>query len=560
MIITACWRKRNNAELGAWTRLAAVPVALIMAWTNCATVLASTTASGSISVSSPADVLTEQILSKELEIERLNTEFRFKTTYVSPWRQRRMFCYAQANGWLTEVSQIEQMRNRYKLARNRLPRRIASRNSATQSPEEVAEDDAIVDDFIDTEGDGDFDDLLPPSPTASPTPPSLPEEGTPSSGSTARQNRLLGPRRTATRGKLANAAITQLVGQAVGASGDVFELGLNVLHTVKLRNEDMTPALFRKRIGVLHHELDDLMAKRKRLVSELSSRGGGSSNEGELLKAEQKVLADLRDLSLLEYNEFHSGTKRFWVLQNTAYLVDLAKNMSGMTGNIIGLYGNARKKPRMQGGAGVFSIISGSIVLLTPAVGRVTGNLSGMAARRLVSKEIADVEVSDVQTLANDTQDFLKKLKAAAAQSGEGNLSSISAAGLKRAAVYENAERLFYENAQYQESQRKKASASLKENILFASLVAPPRITAGINQVLGGWRYYRTPPVANKLYAAGATAYASGTAVNIAETIRLHVNFERNRHEQVREKKTPLEQYHKRIETLKSLEKSFGVK
>jgi hypothetical protein len=69
-------------------------------------------------------------------------------------------------------------------------------------------------------------------------------------------------------------------------------------------------------------------------------------------------------------------------------------------------------------------------------------------------------------------------------------------------------------------------------------------------QIAGGWRYYTNPPFANKLYAAGATAYAAGTGINIAETLRLQLAFELKNRRQRKLHKTAKDTFQNRLDTI----------
>lgn len=476
------------------------------------------------------DRLTDRILLKELELEKLNTQFRLETSLVSPWRQRRMFLYAQANSWLTEVSLIRQMQLRYKLAREQRPR--GSNNVQFDTDEDLPDGPPFfVGDFDGDGDDGDADDFF------------LFDQNIPvSEGGTGGNPALTNTIRRQSgkeRGRLAAANETQLVGQCIGVAGSVFEVGLNVHNYFKIRRKGLTPGQYHKRVQSMHAELEQLLAERQKFCAE-----GGYSSKSPAVNAESRVIKDLVDLSLSEYLEYHAAAKRFWVLQNTAYFVDITKNMLGVTGNIISLTGNHKRRPRMQGGAGVFSVLSGVAVLLTPVVGRVTGNLSGLAARRLVSAELNDVAVKDLSVLSADRQALVNLI-------GKQNEQKNVPSGLnQRLSVYQSTESLLKDNERYRASQQKRAHETLVENVVFAGVVAPPRIANGITQIIGGWRAVPNHSLANKLYAAGATAYAAGTGFNIMETIRVQANFELNNYKQKKKGGTTKQQFAGRLKRL----------
>ena len=420
--------------------------------------------------------ITQSILRKQIELERLNTQFRIETTLVSPWRQRRMFTYAESNASLTEASLIQALPVRYNLARKKIPRPPADNRN---------------------------------------------------------------------RSKLAAAARTQLVGQAIGAGGDLFELGLNFISYCSIRNKGFNPTAYRKRVNILHNELDNLIDER-RLV--LGQANGLSAHESQTALAEGKLLSDLRDLSLIEYSQYLSGTKKFWVLQNIAYLVDFLKNTTGMAGNIISLEANHTHRQHMVGSAFLLSTISGVLVLITPVVGRVTGNVAGLAAERTVSKELTHIQATTADTYLSDKEEFFTLIKANI------NNSPYLSALHERQDLYDHQEELLLSSREFSRKQRQRARGTLIENIIFAGMVGPPRIANGILGMIGFWHYYNNSPDRNRLVAAGNTAYLAGNTFNVLETARVQASIEWNNRKLAKTNLLPRQQFNHRLQLLNDMD------
>lgn len=426
--------------------------------------------------SSNIDQITQSILQKQIELERLNTQFRIETTLVSTWRQRRMFTYAESNAGLTEASLIKAIPIRYNQARKKIPK---------------------------------------PPP----------------------DNR--------NRSRLVAATRVQLVGQCIGAGGDVLELGLNFMHYCSIRKKGYNPSAYQRRVSVLHSELDNLIEQRRVLLANSNQL---SQEEMKTAQVEGKLLSDLRDLTLLEYAKYLSGTKRFWVLQNTAYLVDLAKNATGIAGNIVGLQANHINRPHWVGTAFLLSAISGVIVLVTPLVGRVTGNVAGLAAGKTASKELTHVQARGTETFLSDEDKFSGLIK------GKTNESPYLAAASKRQQLYEEQEELLLSAKEFLLRQRQCARNTLIENIIFAGAVAPPRITNGILGMIGFWHYYNNSPDRNRLLAAGNTAFLAGNTFNILETARVQLAAEWENHKLANTNLLPRQQFKHRLKLLNNMD------
>ncbi len=434
------------------------------------------TSSVSANKSKDIEDITKSILSKELELERLNTHFRLETTLVGPWRQRRLFAYGESSASLTGAGLLTALPVDYNLSRKKVA--------------EPAPDDR-------------------------------------------------------NRHRLADAIRTQLVGQLIGAGGDVFELGLNFIDYLSIRKKGFNPGAYRKRVQVLHIELDNLLEQRRAMLNRSTELSG---EDIQIAQAEGKLLSDMRDLSLREYGQYLTGTKRFWAFQNTAFLVDFAKNSTGAAGNIINLVANNLHRPRMAGGGYLLSAISGVIVVLVPGVGRVTGNLSGLAAQKTISKELPNIQGTHTETFLLDKQQLL-------ALTSKTTASSPNSQGTrKRLALYDQQGELLLRSREFSRNQRDEARRTLKENILFASIVGPPRIAYGTLGMIGSWHYYHNEPDRYRLYAAGATSYLVGTTFNMAEEIRVQALIELNDRKLAKSHLLPKQQFMQKLQRLDDMD------
>jgi hypothetical protein len=456
---------------------------------------------------SSLDGLTNKSLRKLIEIQKLSNRFRMETALVSRWRQRRVFLYGETQASCTEAGLIAQLPVRYKLKHEKRPKNVPG-SVELDTEEEIDEISS--------------------------------DNGQPINNANVVQ-------RGHERGKLAWANEITLVGQSFGTAGDIFELGLNYANYLRIRREGLTPALYHKKMHGLHAELDALLDQRTQALANLPAL---SATDKSVLQSEGRLLKDLRDLALMDFLEYHAGTQRLWVLQNTAFLVDLAKNMSASAGSIVGLEGNHLRRSRFQGTSGVFGAITGGIVLFTPIVGRVTGNLSGMAARRLVSKELTNIEARDSIIFDRHRAVLISAL------SGSGK-SEVTEACSKRLSFYAEEEKLMEEMNSYFANERKRARNSLIENVTFASLVGPTRVANGTLQTVGAWRYFNDTAVANKLFFAGTATYMAGTALNMLETARVQASEELRQHRLGKKQMRGRQRFSRRIERLENLERSL---
>ncbi len=482
----------------------------------------------------PVELLTRKILQQQIELQKLNTQFRIETALVSRWRQRRVFFYGETNAACTESSLIASISARQQLLRSLKAARGFSQGS---------KDPVETDDTPDSNG----------STTATTSAP-----------------------RTSGRvhGRLAAATELQLTGQTVSATGDLFELGLNFAHYCQIRHRNFAPAQYRQRVHKISLDLDSLILQRQQAIAQRNEKEHALRGEPDaatlpgdqhaqhifqlnadrdgLEACEGKMLSDLRDLAMVDYLEYHAATERFWVLQNSAFVLDFAKNSVGMTGNIISLYGSHWRRPRFAGSGGVCSVVTGALVMLQPVVGRVSGNLSGNAARRLVSKELINVNVRTSDVFETDRKRLIT-LQEKATRAG------VASSGLaQRMPLYAEQEKLMRDMNGYFKNERKRAHNTLVENVTFASLVGPPRIANGVTGIVGGYRYYRDSAARERMFLAGNISYACGTGLNMLETARLQANEELRQYHLGKTHMRTNQRFQARLQALNRLESTVN--
>ena len=429
--------------------------------------------------------LTKQILRKEIELERLNVEFRQKTTLTSCWRQRRMFAYGEGNSGMTEAGLLTALPSQYQVAS-----------------------------FKKHYG----------------------QKTRPSTRVSQRNNIEAGSR-------------LSLIANSYGAGGDLLELGINYLNYCSLKKEGFTPNKYRSKVRKLRTEIDQLLTKRRSILAQAP---GLSDVDKVTAEQENKVLGDLRDLTLIEYMDYHHSCKKFWLVQNAAYINDFAKNCVGGAGNIAGLEGNHLRHTSLFGTSGLLILISGVIILGTPLVGRVTGNVSGLAARRIVSQESLDLHNCTVNTYRLDYQNFLESCKTFK------HNSIYTQGALARIPLYEEQQRIMTMKERYLAKEKKEAHKTLVENIVFASIVGPTKIANGTLTMIGGWHYAHNPFIASRLFAAGTTAYVPGAAFAFLETTRLWASFERNNIKLKNSELLPSNQLNRRLRMLDNMNSILG--
>ena len=97
-------------------------------------------------------------------------------------------------------------------------------------------------------------------------------------------------------------------------------------------------------------------------------------------------------LSLKEYEDFHTTTRRYRTLQDTLYVFDISRNATGVAGNIVNLVGYHEGSSYLTGAGHVMTTISGALGIATPLASRAYAKILGDAHRRLIQRGVGKCE------------------------------------------------------------------------------------------------------------------------------------------------------------------------
>ena len=260
------------------------------------------------------DDVTNHVIAKELELQKLNAHFRLESTRQPRWRAWRQFAYSETNASCTEAGLIARMALSYPFMKR--PATIYKLSTVSSSSA------------------GKVKKVLKVTTSLSKAP---------------RPNAQLVER----------AATTQMIGQLIGAAGDIFELSSNVITSIKDRKRGFDPRTYARTVDRTSKELDELLAQRDEIVKESSTF---STHELELANAEGAILHDVRDLALLQYAQYHSGARKLKFFQNAAYVLNITKNAAGAAGNMVNLESTHLSQPKLAGTASLLTLVAGAVI------------------------------------------------------------------------------------------------------------------------------------------------------------------------------------------------------
>ncbi len=108
------------------------------------------------------------------------------------------------------------------------------------------------------------------------------------------------------------------IGSIVGATAALMEFGINGYHDVVARRHGFSPSAAMKHVSGIKTEIDTMMAERQALTK-VEANAPELAGHVQVDEAEGKVLKDLRDQSIQEFERFHVGARRTIAYQQMQY-------------------------------------------------------------------------------------------------------------------------------------------------------------------------------------------------------------------------------------------------
>ncbi len=167
------------------------------------------------------------------------------------------------------------------------------------------------------------------------------------------------------------ALLPYAIGNIVGASGDVVELGVNGYHSMESGKNGVGAKQSRDAMIKLIAEIDRKLAERARLIKE---RPPSDKEIADLQTMEGSVLADLRDLGIAKFEQLHSGAKKTLASQNSFYLLDIGTKTTGCIGAFFGMHAYLQGRGGYVVPCGIMNIISGGEIIVNPVISKMIGD------------------------------------------------------------------------------------------------------------------------------------------------------------------------------------------
>ena len=344
-----------------------------------------------------------------------------------------------------------------------------------------------------------------------------------------------------------------MIGSIIGASAAAGEFGINTYHEMVARSRGFSPAAAVRKVRGLQNDIDVMLAKRDSLIQ---IEGAEPSLRAYYIvdDIEGRILKDMRDQALMEFERFHISARKTLAFQQAQYLFDVAK----YTTNAVGCnwaYLSLKNKHRIWNGrAGVMFTISGQLTCYAPILSRLLakgyGEFTKLGMRDL-SKEARETDMARLSADLDELEQILKQNK---------ERSNEVATTVILQADYESHEKTFGDEISAAQKKNDAAKLTATQNIGAGLFVGGLKTGSGVLFLIPGFNPNynksddRSSRVTNdNLFASAVLGLPAGT-FSMLDTLRIQVRGEINRHKAAKEGKLPVQIAVARLKELDQME------
>ena len=305
--------------------------------------------------------------------------------------------------------------------------------------------------------------------------------------------------------------VPQMVGQTIGAAGDAAELSFNARRSFIAHRNGTDLTSIKKNATRMHQELLTLLKQREDLVNATKPDGVPketiSDLECSILKNQEKILWWQFSKSLID-------TKKIAATQNSFYALDFFKNVTGATGNLVGLDSTHQMKPRVNIGANILTTVSGVFVIADPVVASISGHVIAKPFRKGLETSTRESLQGTIDAVTRDTLK-LRKLGQDVQEQGAASYQK----SLTRTSIYDKQLLSATKLVRADRNQDRISNRAALGQRGVAVVVGGTKISVGVAGIIAADRLSAQagPP----LLLGGTIAYAAGTAITLEENLRI---------------------------------------
>jgi hypothetical protein len=350
------------------------------------------------------------------------------------------------------------------------------------------------------------------------------------------------------------ACFIPMIGTIIGASAAAFEFWVNEFHDIQATRKGFSPHAARKYVQDRVSEINTLLAQRDALLK-VESTAPVLAGHAQIDTVEGRILNDLRDQSILEFERFHVNARRLLAFQQAQYFFDLSKYTLNAIGYDFAYLSLHRHRRPWNFRAGVMWDIAGPIYMAGPILSRLIGKGVGEYEKHFLKSLTADIHDRSVQTLQAD-ENSLAKISAEVTPPS-------TTAIVDRREIYALQDKTFSDEISSGLKSRANAKLTATQNVAGGIIVGGLKLAQGVLFTVPG--YYaaynthttRASRVTNTDLFAGSVTQLPATTYAMVDTFRIQVKGEIDRHRMLKAGIHPTQVAAQRLKELDEIERKL---
>ncbi len=351
-----------------------------------------------------------------------------------------------------------------------------------------------------------------------------------------------------------SACYIPMIGNIIGASAAVLEIAINEYHDIEATRKGFSPHAARKYVQDRVNEINALLDKRDALLK-IESSAPALSGHTQIDTIEGKILDDLRDQAILEFERFHVNARKLLAFQQAQYFFDFTKYTLNAIGYEFAYLSLHRHHRIWNYRAGVMWDIAGPIYMAGPILSRLIGKGVGEYNKHFLKPLTDEVHDRSVQTLQADESALVKACDNVAPPS--------TTAAVDRKEIYLLQDKTFSDEISSGLKSRSKAKLTATQNVAGGFFVGGLKLASGILFTIPGYytayntKTIRATRVTNfDLFSASVLGIV-GSSFAMADTLRIQVRGEIDRHRMLKAGVHPTQVAARRLKELDEIERKL---
>lgn len=346
-------------------------------------------------------------------------------------------------------------------------------------------------------------------------------------------------------------AYITMIGSIIGASAAALEFWINEYHDLEAARKGFSPRAASTYVQNRTNEINDLLDQRDKMLKQEENISSLSAHaKVDLL--EGKILKDLRDQAVLEFVRFHINARSLLGFQQAQYFFDLSKFTLNAIGYEFAFLSAHRHHRLWNYRAGIIWDIAGPIYMSAPIISRLIGKGVGGIHRHRLKSLTDSLEDGDLETLKADEEALNKCC---------GNMLNdkvIPLSTLDREQIYKTQNDMFVGEMTRGLKTRANSKLSATQNIGAGLFVGACKLSQGILFTIPGYYYHEKTLKAKTVTAcdlfSASVIIISSQAFVIADTLRIQLQGEIQRHKMLKAGTLPAQVADRRLKELDKME------